>query len=111
MSPAWPLSVPANSLHFATVLIVLAISVDPQPPCLGRILFSECATFCYFVLAISPSLTGTSAHRHLSSGFEKNGKFLSGAMVNAIWESLCIRIKKGCLPELSQESSCGCNVK
>ena len=80
MSPAWPLSVPADSLHFATVLIVLAISVDPQPPGLGRILFSECATFCYFVLAISPSLTGISAHRHLSSGFEKNGEFLFGAM-------------------------------
>ena len=30
MSPAWPLLVPADSLHFATVLIVLAISVAPQ---------------------------------------------------------------------------------
>ena len=53
MSPAWPLSLPADSLHFATVLIVLAISVGPQPPGLSRILFSECATFCYFVLAMN----------------------------------------------------------
>jgi len=90
MSPAWPLSAPADSLHFATVLIVLAISVDPQPPGLGRILFSECATFCYFVLAISPSLTGISAHHHLSSGFEqkwrilvrRNGKMRSGRVVH-----------------------------
>ena len=43
--------VPDHSSRTCSDLAIPSVQIIPQPCGLGRILFSECATFCYFVLA------------------------------------------------------------